>query len=86
MKTVDNRRVPDCTENDSVIISEEAFGHSGFGGAMAFAEPAAGMSFGYAMNRMGDGVGLNARGQSLVDAAYLSLGYNSNASGGWLKY
>jgi CubicO group peptidase (beta-lactamase class C family) len=86
MKTVDNRHVPDCTENDSVIISEEAFGHSGFGGAMAFAEPAAGMSFGYAMNRMGDGVGLNARGQSLVDAAYLSLGYNSNASGGWLKY
>src|SRR6266446_8282727 len=86
MKTTDNRRVPDCTENDSVIISEEAFGHSGFGGAMAFAEPAAGMSFGYAMNRMGDGVGLNARGQSLVDAVYLSLGYNSNASGGWLKY
>jgi hypothetical protein len=38
------------------------------------------------MNRMGDGIGLNVRGQSLVDAAYLSLGYNSNASGGWLKY
>jgi len=30
----DNRHVPGCTENDSVIISEEAFGHSGFGGAM----------------------------------------------------
>src|SRR5216683_1549091 len=86
VKTTDNRRVPGCTENDSLIISEEAFGHSGFGGAMAFAESAAGMSFGYAMNRMGDGIGLNARGQSLVDAAYLSLGYNSNASGGWLKY
>ena len=86
VKTIDNRRVPGCTENDSLIISEEAFGHSGFGGAMGFAEPAGGLSFGYAMNRMGDGVGLNARGQSLIDATYLSLGYDSNASGGWLKY
>ena len=84
-KSVDNRRVPDCTENDSVIISEEAFGHSGFGGAMGFADPVVRMSFGYAMNRMGEGIGLNARGQSLVDATYLSLGYTSNASGAWLK-
>ena len=37
------------------------------------------------MNRMGDGVGINARGQSLVDAVYLSLGYTSNASGVWIK-
>jgi CubicO group peptidase (beta-lactamase class C family) len=85
VKSVDNRRVPDCTENDSVIISEEAFGHSGFGGAMGFADPVARMSFGYAMNRMGEGIGLNARGQSLIDATYLSLGYTSNASGAWLK-
>lgn len=85
VKSVDNRRVPDCTENDSLIISEEAFGHSGFGGAMGFADPVARMSFGYAMNRMGEGIGLNARGQSLIDATYLSLGYTSNASGAWLK-
>src|SRR5438105_2029714 len=50
---------------------------------ICFAEPAARMSFGYVMNRMGEGLGINARGQSLVDAVYLSLGYTSNASGAW---
>lgn len=85
VKSIDNRREPSCTENDSVLLSEEAFGHSGFGGVLGFADPKAGMSFGYVMNRMGPGLGLNARGQSLVDAVYLSLGYNSNVSGAWLK-
>jgi CubicO group peptidase (beta-lactamase class C family) len=85
VKSVDNRREPLCTENDSVILSEEAFGHSGFGGAIGFADPPTRMSFGYAMNRMGQGLGLNARGQSLIDAAYLSLGYTSSASGTWIK-
>jgi CubicO group peptidase (beta-lactamase class C family) len=49
------------------------------------ADPAARMSFGYSMNRMGQGVGLNERGQSLVNATYRSLGYASNASGTWQK-
>jgi len=84
-KSIDNRREPSCNENDSLIYSEEAFGHSGFGGSLGFAEPAARMSFGYVMNRMGEGLGINARGQSLVDAVYLSLGYTSNASGAWIK-
>src|SRR2546421_2107172 len=84
-KSVDNRRVPIATEDDSLILSEEAFGHPGFGGALGFADPVANMSFGYAMNRMGQGIGLNARGQSLVDATYLSLGYTSNAGGSWIK-
>ena len=84
-KSIDNRREPTCTENDSLIYSEEAFGHPGFGGSLGFAEPAARMSFGYVMNRMGDGLGINARGQGLVDAVYLSLGYTSNASGVWIK-
>lgn len=84
-KSIDNRRVPNCTEDDSLILSEEAFGHPGFGGAIGFVDPVARMSFGYAMNRMGQGVGLNARGQSLIDAAYLSLGYTSNAGGSWIK-
>ena len=84
-KSIDNRREPGCTENDSVILSEEAFGHSGFGGALGFAEPAERMSFGYVMNRMGQGLGINQRGQSLVDAVYLSLGYTSNTSGAWIK-
>ena len=33
----------------------------------------------------GNGMGLNERGQSLVDATYLSLGYSSNSSGTWIK-
>src|SRR5437868_751621 len=74
VKSTDNRREPSSTINDSMILSEEAFGHPGFGGALGFADPATGMSFGYAMNRMGQGNGLNERGQSLVDAVYLSLG------------
>ncbi len=72
-------KAPFTTKEDSMILSEEAFGHPGFGGAIGFADPVARMSFGYAMNRMGPGIGLNERGQSLVDAVYLSLGYTSNA-------
>jgi CubicO group peptidase (beta-lactamase class C family) len=84
-KGVDNRRDPDCTENDNLILSEEAFGHTGMGGSLGFADPLAKMSFGYVMNRMGQGIGINARGQSLVDATYLSLGYSSNAGDSWIK-
>ena len=43
-----------------------------------------GMSFGYTMSKMGPGTLLNDRGQSLVDAVYLSLGYTSKASGCWI--
>ena len=42
------------------------------------------MSFGYTMNRMGTGLLMNERGQSLIDAAYTALGYRSDASGAWL--
>jgi CubicO group peptidase (beta-lactamase class C family) len=45
------------------------------GGSIGFADPKARMSFGYTMNRQGSGVGINERGQSLVDAAYRALGY-----------
>ena len=37
------------------------------------------------MNQMGPGLLLNARGQSVVDAAYQSLGYRTNAPGAWVK-
>jgi hypothetical protein len=37
------------------------------------------------MNQMGPGVMLNARGQSLVDAAYLALGYRNKDGGVWVK-
>ena len=82
MKSMDNRREPSGVQ-DSVLISEDAFGHVGAGGSFGFADPKATMSFGYTMNRMGPGASLNDRGQSLVDATYRSLGYQSDASGAW---
>jgi CubicO group peptidase (beta-lactamase class C family) len=79
MVSTDNRR----TGGDSVILGETAFGHVGMGGSIGFADPAARLSFGYTMNRMGAGILLNERGQSLVDAAYRALGWLLNASGVW---
>jgi len=90
MKSMDNRKRsvgaklfgPDV---DSVIMSSAAFGHVGAGGSLGFADPAAGLSFGYTMNRMGPGLLMNERGQALVDAAYLSLGYTNKDGGVWVK-
>ena len=90
MKSMDNRKRsvgatlfgPDV---DSVIMGSAAFGHVGAGGSLGFADPAAGLSFGYAMNKMGPGLLLNERGQSLVDAAYRSLGYTGKDGGVWTK-
>jgi CubicO group peptidase (beta-lactamase class C family) len=90
MKSMDNRKRslgatifgPDI---DSVILSSAAFGHVGAGGSLGFADPAAGMSFGYTMNRMGPGLLLNDRGQALVDATYLSLGYRNKDGGVWVR-
>jgi CubicO group peptidase (beta-lactamase class C family) len=81
MMSTDNREAG----GDSLLLGETGFGHVGMGGSVGFADPAAGLSFGYTMNRMGAGILLNQRGQSLVDAAYESLGYSSNASGAWRK-
>ena len=50
--------------------NQAAFGHVGAGGSLGMADPSAGVAIGYAMNRMGDGLLLNERGQSLVDAVY----------------
>jgi CubicO group peptidase (beta-lactamase class C family) len=82
MKSMDNRALEN-TASCSAILSEAAFGHVGAGGSIGFADPACKMSFGYSMNRMGQGILLNPRGQALVDAAYRALGYRSNASGVW---
>lgn len=82
MKAMDNRKLENA-ENCSAILSEAAFGHVGAGGSLGFADPAAKMSFGYAMNRMGPGIMLNDRGQALVDAAYRAIGYTSDKGGVW---
>ena len=83
-KSLDNRRQPPGMQ-DGMILSEDAFGHAGAGGSIGFADPQERMSFGYVMNKMGAGLGLNPRGQSLVDATYISLGFRSNVSGSWLR-
>jgi CubicO group peptidase (beta-lactamase class C family) len=83
MKSMDNRKLENA-ENCSAILSEAAFGHVGAGGSLGFADPEPRMSFGYAMNRMGLGILLNDRGQSLVDAAYRALGYRSDKGGVWV--
>ena len=82
-KSSDNRRGPPGAR-DSLILSEEAFGHPGMGGSLGFADPAARLSFGYTMNKQGRGVCLNERGQSLVDAVYRALGYRTDRLGRWM--
>lgn len=79
MASTDNR----VTGADSLILGESAFGHVGMGGSVGFADPAAGLSMGYTMNRMGAGILVNDRGQALIDAAYRAIGMNSDASGAW---
>ena len=64
-------------------MSEEAFGHSGMGGSIGFADPKARLSFGYTMNRQGATLGLDARAQSLIDAVYRTLGYRQAHGGTW---
>ena len=81
MKSMDNRGLG----LEGVIMGSRAFGHVGAGGSLGFADPDCAMSFGYTMNRLGPGLLLNERGQSLVDAAYRALGYASNASGVWTR-
>jgi CubicO group peptidase (beta-lactamase class C family) len=84
MKSMDNRRRAPG-DRDSAIRGSSAFGHVGAGGSIGFADPREELSFGYSMNRMGKGLLLNERGQSLVDAAYRALGYASNAAGVWAR-
>ena len=84
MKSMDNRR-EQAVDKSSAILSSAAFGHVGMGGSIGFADPVESMSFGYAMNKLGTGILLNERGQSLVDAAYRCLGYSGNASGVWRR-
>ena len=47
----------------------EAFGHFGAGGALGFADPVAGVAFGYVMNQMGPRW-QNPRNRALIDSLY----------------
>ncbi|SRR6266542_50803 len=82
-KSIDNRYLP-VADSEGILLYETAFGHPGLGGALGFADPDARLSFGYTMNKQGSGLGVNARGQSLVDAVYRALGYRP-VPGGFAK-
>ncbi|MBY8339378.1 beta-lactamase family protein [Streptomyces spinosirectus] len=50
-----------------------AFGHDGFGGSCGLADPEAGVSLGYVMNRMGPHIADDPRKMALIDALYGAL-------------
>jgi CubicO group peptidase (beta-lactamase class C family) len=52
--------------------NEAAFGHSGWGGSFAFADPERGWAMAYTMNRMGADLIGDPRNQAIVDALYRS--------------
>jgi CubicO group peptidase (beta-lactamase class C family) len=85
MKSVDNRKLISVANRQSVILGDQAFGHVGAGGSIGFADPECGLAFSYTMTQMGNSLFLNERGQSLIDAAYLALGYKNNKPGVWVK-
>ncbi|MGA0604029.1 serine hydrolase domain-containing protein [Caulobacter sp. KR2-114] len=50
------------------------FGHSGWGGSFAFADPDRGLAMSYVMNRMGEQLRGDPRGAALIAAAYAAVG------------
>ncbi|MFF9134498.1 serine hydrolase domain-containing protein [Streptomyces sp. NPDC014806] len=59
--------------NGSYGPNPKAFGHDGFGGSCGLADPEAGVSLGYVMNRMGPHIADDPRKAALVDALYGAL-------------
>ena len=53
--------------------SQRSFGHPGLGGSIGFADPDAGLGFGYVMNRAGADILVGARPRRLIDAVYACL-------------
>ena len=83
-KAIDNRRQQPGSQ-ESALISEDAFGHPGFGGSMGFADPGARMSFGYATNKQKSLQVLCDRGQALIHEVYRALGYTLAPNGRWYR-
>ena len=84
MLSMDNRARP-AGSLETVIMGEKAFGHAGAGGSMGFADVECHLGFGYSMNKMGAGILLNDRGQSLVDTAYRCMGYSGDEAAYWQR-
>jgi CubicO group peptidase (beta-lactamase class C family) len=55
-------------------VGASAFGHAGAGGSLGFADPEAGVGFGYVMNQMQLGLEEDLRAPALVRALYSALG------------
>ncbi len=68
-----------------VSLSEEAFGHTGFGGSIAFADPGDDLSFAYGINQMKADMGQAPSGPALVDAVYRALGYRRERHDTWVR-
>ena len=83
-KSWDNRAEP-LPRRHSLVMSESAFGHVGFGGSVGFGDPAAGLAFGYVLNRHGGSIAADDRGQALIDAVYRSLGWRGGERGLWYR-
>lgn len=62
--------------NDGTIYGPGArtFGHSGFGGSFAFADPDASVSVGYVMNRMDINLFADPRSKNLIGSIFEALG------------
>ncbi len=53
--------------------NRDAYGHSGAGGSVGFADPALKLGIGYAMNQMQPGIETDTRGNRLINAVYQAL-------------
>ncbi len=84
MVSMDNRH-REAGELETILMGKHAFGHAGAGGSVGFADTECHLGFGYNMNKMGAGILLNKRGQSLIDETYRCLGYASNEPGYWIR-
>ncbi len=65
---------------ESTGLPETAFGHSGAGGSIGTADPAARTSYAYVMNQMSD----TERWKPLAFAIYRALGYRQGRYGIWM--
>ncbi|MFK0255919.1 serine hydrolase domain-containing protein [Streptomyces sp. NPDC090445] len=57
----------------SPMLSPASFGHPGRGGSLAFADPEAGIGFGYVTNALAKSVTADPRAQALIRALHASL-------------
>ena len=58
----------------SPLLSDNSFGHAGAGGSLGFADPAAGVAFGYVMNQMAFDLAGDPRANALIAAVRSCLG------------